>query len=111
MFVYSFDDWTFIDGTDVNKGNVLYVNGDDARAKQLVQFTPSGNAIIKVDNITNGVGNSTYGRLSVQIQSNNSIGPGSLIVVDAVHLPFGVSPRIMLFYLFSEPETMCCVYA
>jgi len=49
------------------------------------------NVIIKVDNSTSGVGNPTYGRPSVKLLSNDTIGPGSLLIFDAIHLPFGCS--------------------
>jgi len=50
-----------------------------------------GNVIVKVDNFTNGAGNSSYVRNTLQILSKDPITPGSLIIMDAVHMPFGVS--------------------
>lgn len=58
--------------------NLLYVNS-------------VGNVIVKTDNFTDGTGNSSYIRNSVQLLSKDLINPGSLVIMDAIHLPFGVS--------------------
>jgi hypothetical protein len=50
---------------------------------------------MKVDNTTVGQGD-TFGRNSVRIQSQKTISIGSLMIFDAVHLPFGVSPYLHL---------------
>jgi hypothetical protein len=67
-----------------------YQSKADAQAQGLAVVNSAGNAIIKVDNTT--VGNSpTFGRPSVKMLSSNSISENSLLIMDAVHMPFGVS--------------------
>ena len=88
----SFDGWTFQNGIDANTtGNVLYQTREQAAQQQLAFVNSAGRAIIKVDNTTNGAGDSQFGRPSVKILSNATVPAGSLILMDAVHLPFGVS--------------------
>lgn len=89
MLQFSFNDWTYIAGTDTNTtGNVLFQTRE--QATDLTYINSDGNAIIKVDNTTSGVGNSTYGRASIKIMSNDKVSQGSLVVMDAVHVPYGV---------------------
>ena len=90
-FPSSFDAWTFVDGTDTNFGNVLYATRGVAMSQGLAFFNGAGNAIIKLDNVTDGRGNNQFGRNSVKLLSNNTVSPGSLIIADMVHMPFGVS--------------------
>jgi len=44
---------------------------------------------VRTDNFTNGGTNLSYVRNSVQMLSKESITPGSLVIMDAVHMPFG----------------------
>ena len=87
----SFDAWTFVPGTDTNFGNVLYTTRDVAMSQHLAFFNDAGNAVIKLDNVTDGRGNNQFGRNSVKLMSNNTVPPGSLMIADVVHMPFGVS--------------------
>lgn len=41
--------------------------------------------------MTSGVGNATFGRNSVKLLTDYTIYVGSLVIFDAVHLPYGVS--------------------
>jgi len=87
-----FDRWTFQNGIDANTtGNVLYQTREQAASENLTFTNDVGNVIIKVDNTTSGVGDPTFGRPSVKILSNDSIPAGSLVIMDAVHMPFGCS--------------------
>lgn len=45
---------------------------------------------MKVDNTTSGVNDPTFGRPSIKISSNATVSAGSLVLMDAVHMPFGV---------------------
>lgn len=87
-----FDRWTFYNGIDVNTtGNVLYQTREQAQQLNLTMVNSAGNVIIKVDNTTSGVNDPTFGRPSVKILSNDTLTAGSLMIMDAVHLPFGCS--------------------
>ena len=70
---------------------MLYQSREAAASAQLAYVNDAGAAVIKVDNTTNGEGDSTYGRASVKIYSNDSVSQGSLVVMDATHVPYGVS--------------------
>lgn len=72
-------------------GNVLYQTKAQATAEKLAYVNSAGNAIIKVDNTTSGVGNSTFGRPSVKILSQATVSQGSLLLMDATHMPYGCS--------------------
>jgi len=85
-----FDRWTFYNGIDANTtGNVLYQTREQAQQEQLTFVNGAGNVIIKVDNSTNGANDPTFGRPSIKILSNDTITAGSLVILDAVHMPFG----------------------
>lgn len=87
-----FDGWTFQNGIDANTtGNVLYQTRQQAIQEGLIGVNSAGNVIMKVDNTTNGASDPTFGRPSVKILSNDTIPPGSLVLMDAVHMPFGCS--------------------
>jgi len=87
-----FDRWTYYSGVDANTtGNVFYQTKEVAQQQKLTFVNDAGNVIIKVDNTTSGVGNSTFGRNSVKILSDDTLTAGSLMIMDAVHLPFGCS--------------------
>lgn len=70
-------------------GNVYFETRETAMSSQLTYVT-DGRAIIKVDNTTSGVGNSTFGRPSVKLYSDETVSQGSLVVMDATHMPYGV---------------------
>ncbi|KAL5500975.1 hypothetical protein ACEPAH_9362 [Sanghuangporus vaninii] len=86
------NDWIFYSGIDANNtGNVLFQTKEQAEQQQLTFLNSAGNFIIKVDNTTNGQGNSTFGRPSVKILSSYTISSGNLVLFDAVHMPYGCS--------------------
>ncbi|CCO37586.1 hypothetical protein BN14_11742 [Rhizoctonia solani AG-1 IB] len=86
-----FDGWVFTEGIDATTvGNVLYQSREAALQQQLAYVDGNGHAIIKVDNTTVGAGD-TYGRASIKINSTATFGKGSLVIMDATHLPYGVS--------------------
>jgi hypothetical protein len=71
-----------------------YVDEATAKSSKLTYVNDAGNAIIKVDNTTddpNPGPYSTFGRNTVLLYSEQTIEIGSLVVMDAVHIPFGVS--------------------
>jgi hypothetical protein len=73
---------------------ISYLNDTAALQAQLIGVNKAGNAILKVDNTTNDPNPgeySTFGRNSVLIISKDTIDLGTLVVMDAVHIPFGVS--------------------
>ncbi|TDL22536.1 hypothetical protein BD410DRAFT_207110 [Rickenella mellea] len=87
-----FDGWTFQNGIDANTtGNVLYQTREQALQEGLVSVNAAGHAIIKVDNTTDGTQDPTFGRPSVKILSNATVPAGSLVILDAVFMPYGCS--------------------
>jgi hypothetical protein len=89
--VSSLDNWNFYEGLDVNNtGNIFYVNGDFAVDQKLVFLNDAGNTVIRVDNFTDGTGNSSFLRNTVKILSDYTVYIGDLVLLDAVHMPFGV---------------------
>ncbi|CAE6462578.1 unnamed protein product [Rhizoctonia solani] len=88
-----FDGWTFTNGNDAkNYGNVAYLAKDVAMAQQLAYMNPAGNAIIKVDNTTVGSPQDpAYGRASVKMNTTEPFTKGSLVIMDALHFPYGCS--------------------
>ncbi|KAL5532313.1 hypothetical protein ACEPAF_5882 [Sanghuangporus sanghuang] len=86
-----FDAWIFYSGTDTNTtGNVYFETRETAMSSELT-YVSDGKAVIKVDNSTSGAGNSTYGRSSVKLYSEETVSQGSLVVLDATHVPYGCS--------------------
>lgn len=68
---------------------------DQAAAKQasLLFVNSAGNAILKVDNTTDNLNPGPYsdfGRNTVLVISKETIDLGTLVMMDAVHIPFGV---------------------
>ncbi|KAF8314529.1 hypothetical protein DL93DRAFT_2167313 [Clavulina sp. PMI_390] len=84
--------WNFSTAVDRNFGFVAYQSQAVAASQKLVYTTSSNTVIVKVDNTT--VGNpadTTYGRASVYLESLETLGLGSLVLFDAVHVPYGCS--------------------
>jgi len=80
-----------------NFGNVHFLSQSAAVAANLTYVDASGRAIIKVDNTTNGAGDSSFGRNTVYLESNQMMNIGSLLIFDANHIPFGCSVWPSLF--------------
>ncbi|EJD00486.1 uncharacterized protein FOMMEDRAFT_127141 [Fomitiporia mediterranea MF3/22] len=86
------NNWIFYAGIDANNtGNVLFQTKEQAQQEQLTFLNSAGNFVIKVDNTTNGQGNTTFGRNSVKILSSYTISSGNLVLFDAFHMPYGCS--------------------
>ncbi|KDR84638.1 hypothetical protein GALMADRAFT_237520 [Galerina marginata CBS 339.88] len=92
-----FDLWNYKVGNDVtnfwgdpsNQGIVNFTDQAFAQEQNLLFVNSVGNVIMKTDNFTNGASDSTYVRNSVQLLSKDPITPGTLMIMDAVHMPFG----------------------
>jgi len=87
-----FNQWNFSTAADRNSGFVAFQSFQTAQTQKLAYLNGAGNAIVKVDNTT--VGNpadTTFGRASVYMQSNELLELGSLVLFDAVHVPSGCS--------------------
>ncbi|KAF8187147.1 concanavalin A-like lectin/glucanase domain-containing protein [Pholiota molesta] len=90
-----FDKFAYYGNVDnTTWGNVTFLNQADATVQQLTFVNGAGNAIIKVDNtttLTAGAPGVAVNRNSVRLTSLDSYGMGSLIIIDALHIPFGCS--------------------
>ncbi|TIC48412.1 protein phosphatase 2A regulatory B subunit [Wallemia mellicola] len=88
-----FDGWVYnYSATDnTTQGNVHYLDKPNAELQNLTFINEDGNAIIRVDNFTDGSEDPDFGRNSVKLVSKDSYDIGSLIVFDADHLPYGDS--------------------
>ncbi|KIP06882.1 glycoside hydrolase family 16 protein [Phlebiopsis gigantea 11061_1 CR5-6] len=83
-----FDDWDFYGHwDDLNNGNIIYVNQSDSAS--LAYVTPSGNAVIKIDNTTTVPNNDP--RNSVRITTKDFFEIGTIWIMDVVHAPYGCS--------------------
>ncbi|KAK7435773.1 hypothetical protein VKT23_019471 [Stygiomarasmius scandens] len=80
-----------------NFGNVHFISQSDAEQKHMTFVDLNGRAIISVDNTTDGRTDGNFGRDTVYLVSNNPVNFGSLVVFDAVHIPFGCSVWPALF--------------
>ena len=109
----SFDGWTYQNGIDTNTtGNVLFQSRSQAMQEQLTYVNPAGRAVIKVDNTTDGHMDPTFGRPSVKLLSNATVSQGSLTILDAVHMPFGVRAILSSFNEDDPPNfyfSLCIV--
>ncbi|RXW23623.1 hypothetical protein EST38_g2236 [Candolleomyces aberdarensis] len=88
-----FDGWAYYGNVDnTTWGNVTYLDRADATSKRLTYVNDAGNAIVQVDNTTTLVRNAdVVNRDSIRLTSLDSYGMGSLIVMDALHIPYGCS--------------------
>jgi len=60
--------------------------------QRLAYVATDGNVILKVDNTTVGQpSDNTYGRASVYLESLDTVALGSLVLFDALHVPYGCS--------------------
>ncbi|GAA5967336.1 hypothetical protein JCM11641_000515 [Rhodosporidiobolus odoratus] len=83
-----FSGWDWYGGNDnLTDGTVYYVK--QSESSDIAYINHAGNAIIKVDNTTH-LANGAF-RDSVRITSQSTYDIGSLVVFDALHLPFGCS--------------------
>ena len=57
---------------------MLFQTREQASSEKLAFVNDAGNAIIKVDNTTNGANDPTFGRPSVKMFSNEPVSEGSL---------------------------------
>ncbi|KAF8967492.1 concanavalin A-like lectin/glucanase domain-containing protein [Flammula alnicola] len=72
-------------------GNVTYLDQPTAVSKGLTFINGAGNAVVAVDNTTTILPAPTVNRNSIRLTSLDSYGAGSLIIIDAVHIPYGCS--------------------
>ncbi|TFK33199.1 concanavalin A-like lectin/glucanase domain-containing protein [Crucibulum laeve] len=87
-----FDKWDFYGFYDnTTWGNVTYQDRANATSKRLTYINGAGNAIIKVDNTTNVAPATLIYRDSIRLTSQDTYGVGSLIIIDALHIPYGCS--------------------
>ncbi|KAM5531858.1 hypothetical protein V8D89_014488 [Ganoderma adspersum] len=85
-----FSGWEFYGNYDnLTNGDVTYVDQANATASKLAYVNDAGNAIIKVDDTS--VVQYNYKRNSVRIETLDYFPIGTILLFDAVHVPFGCS--------------------
>ncbi|KAL1943294.1 hypothetical protein VTO73DRAFT_4369 [Trametes versicolor] len=85
-----FTGWDFYGNYDnLTSGDVIWVDQANATTSKLIYVNDAGNAIIKVDNTTNVPYNEK--RDTVRITSDDYFPIGTVLVFDAIHLPYGCS--------------------
>ncbi|KAH9933317.1 concanavalin A-like lectin/glucanase domain-containing protein [Fomitopsis serialis] len=83
-----FDSWVFYDFYDnTTNGDINYVSQANATAEKLAYVDNNGAAIIKVDNTTFVPWNQK--RDSVRITTEDYFALGSVLIMDATHIPYG----------------------
>ncbi|KAJ6450391.1 glycoside hydrolase family 16 protein [Mycena sanguinolenta] len=88
-FFEGFDFYGDIDNT--TWGNVTYVDAADASAESLAYINGAGNAIVKVDDVSNVLDVGIQYRKSVRLTSQAQFEIGTLFLVDVLHMPYGCS--------------------
>ncbi|KAJ7754175.1 concanavalin A-like lectin/glucanase domain-containing protein [Mycena maculata] len=87
-----FDGWDFYGAIDnTTWGNVTYVTAADAEAESLAYVNEAGNAVIRVDNGSTVLPDGIQYRKSVRLTSQATFSVGTLLVIDALHMPYGCS--------------------
>ncbi|PPQ92756.1 hypothetical protein CVT25_003865 [Psilocybe cyanescens] len=91
-----FDGWAYYGNVDnTTWGNVTYLDQPTATTKGLTFVNEAGNAVVKVDNSTTLDAPTMQGQVvnrdSIRLTSIDSYGIGSLIIIDALHIPYGCS--------------------
>ncbi|CAA7259416.1 unnamed protein product [Cyclocybe aegerita] len=87
-----FDRWSYYGDVDnTTWGNVTYLDQPSAHQKSLTYVNDAGNAVVRVDNTTTILPATLVHRESIRLTSLDSYGVGSLIIIDALHIPYGCS--------------------
>ncbi|KAF9528060.1 glycoside hydrolase family 16 protein [Crepidotus variabilis] len=87
-----FDNWAYYGNVDnTTWGNVTFVDKDAATQKKLTYVNDAGNAVVKVDDLTTIAPAQLVNRDTIRLTSLHSYGVGTLILIDAVHIPYGCS--------------------
>ncbi|KAJ4470245.1 concanavalin A-like lectin/glucanase domain-containing protein [Lentinula aciculospora] len=88
-----FSGWDYYGNVDnTTLGNVTYVNQSTGVSQSLTYVDSiTGHAIIRVDNFTNIPNASIVNRNSVKITTKEAYPVGSLVIIDAWHIPYGCS--------------------
>ncbi|KZT70709.1 glycoside hydrolase family 16 protein [Daedalea quercina L-15889] len=83
-----FNDWVFYNQYDnTTNGDIVYVSQQNATAQKLAYVNDNGAAIIKVDNTSFVPWNQK--RDSVRITTADYFELGSVLIMDASHIPYG----------------------
>lgn len=82
-----FDGWDFFYWQDPTNGMVNYQGSGDAWAKGIVSITQKGTAVMRTDNWS-WLAQGAY-RDSIRITSKQTFKKGQMMVLDAVHMPYG----------------------
>ncbi|KAJ8073947.1 hypothetical protein PM082_012229 [Marasmius tenuissimus] len=89
-FFVSWDYYGAIDNT--TWGNVTYLDQPNAIQQRLTYVDPNtGHAILRVDNTTNLPPAPLVNRNTVRITTKEAFDIGSLVILDATHIPYGCS--------------------
>ncbi|TFK74516.1 hypothetical protein BDN72DRAFT_813017 [Pluteus cervinus] len=87
-----FDGWDYYGFYDnTTWGNVTYLDQPDAVSQRLTYVNSAGNAVVKVDNTTNVADGPLVYRNSIRLTTKDAYGVGTLVIFDALHMPYGCS--------------------